>query len=297
MRRPGRRTLLLAAALVALAVAAVATAARLGLFDREVTRADLNARVTTLTRTISECRKPGDCGPPRTETVPVIYGQASDGITLVDPDGKLADLTPATGTIGFESASTYANALARSIREINGSYQARVELPGGGARTFVWRIGEGHVTVTDVRADGTTTRSILRSGDVVPLLPGSLDSQPLTPDKAVTFDLARGDYPLWIYPQRNEAYIGTPPWQTNGGTTTPVPPSVVSRYRLSEYYGHLGVPITPAGGSWSYSVEQGRIRTVTWKAGVTTVTVTDRDDRGNVLGTESIPIGRRVYAG
>jgi hypothetical protein len=296
-RRPGMRTLLLATALVALAAAAIATAARLGLFDREVTRADLTARVTTITRTISECRKPGDCGPPHTETVPMIYLRASDGITLVAPDGKLGLITPAEGGIGFESSSAYGNELARSTREINGTYQARVELPDGGARIFAWRMGEGHITVTDVRTDGTTSHTTLRSGDVVPLLPGSLDDQPLTPDKAVTFDLARGDYPLFIYPQRNEAYVGVSPWHAKGGSPIPVPASVVRRYELTERDGHLSLPVTPSGGSWSYTVEQGRIRTVIWKAGATTVTVTDRNDSGDVLATESIPIGRRVYAG
>ena len=56
----------------------------------------------------------------------------------------------------------------------------------------------------------------LHSGDVVPLLPRTLDDQPYTPDKAVTvdLDLGRGEgYPLWIYPQRNEVLAGQEPWR------------------------------------------------------------------------------------
>src|SRR5206468_2381476 len=112
------------------------------------------------------------------------------------------------------------------------------------------------------------SRTILQSGDVVPLLPGTLDDQPLTPDKAVTFDLANGDYPLWIYPQRNEAYVGSLPWQpTRAGTALPA--RLAQRYELSEKDGRYQPPIGPSGGSWTYTVDRGRIRTVSWKAGET----------------------------
>jgi hypothetical protein len=290
-RRPSTRTLLFAAALFLLAAGAIATAATLGLFDREVTRADLDARVTTVSRTIEECRATGDCGPPHTETVRVGEIRPSDGITLVDPEGILIGIVPAAGTIQFPTASSYGSELARSRHETNGSEQARVELPSGGTRVFSWRAGEGHITVTDVRPGGPSSRSILRSGDVVPLLPGTLADQPLTPDKAVTFELGRGGYPfgaypLRIYPQRNEAFVATP-----------LPAGVAHRYGLLEQDSQYDLPIRPSGGLWSYTVEQGRIRTVTWKAGETTVTVTDRDGAGKVLGTESISIGRQVYAG
>lgn len=294
--RPRARTLLFAAALFLFGAGAIATAATIGLFDRDVTRADLDARLTTITRTTQECRAAGDCGPLHTKTVKVIYVRPSDGITLVDPNGMLIEITPAGGVIGFASASSYGGELSRSRRENNGREEAKVELPGGGARIFSWRTGKGHITATDVHPDGTNSRIILHSGDVVPLLPGTLDDQPLTPDKAVTFDLANGDYPLWIYPQRNEAYVGGLPWQPGGGGVA-LPAGLAQRYGLTDQGGHYDLPIGPSGGSWSYTVDQGRLRTVSWKAGETTVTVTDRAVNGTVLGTESISIGRQVYAG
>lgn len=294
--RPRARTLLFAAAIFLLIAGAIATAATIGLFDRDVTRADLDARVTTTTRTTQECRAPGDCGPPHTKTVRVIYMRPSDGITLVDPEGMMINITPAGSVIGFPTASSYGKELGDSHRENHGIEEAKVELPGGATRTFSWRTGEGLITATDVHPDGTSSRTILHSGDVVPLLPATLDDQPLTPDKAVTFDLARGDYPLWIYPQRNEAYVGGVPWQPDRDRVA-LPTGVAQRYGLTEHGGHYEVPIGPSGGSWSYTVDRGRIRTVTWKAGETSVIVTDRGESGQVLGTESISIGRQVYAG
>jgi hypothetical protein len=295
--RPRRRTLLVTAACFLLAAAAIATAATVGLFDRDITRADLDARLTTITRTTRECTAPGGCAPERTVTVGVIEVRPSDGITLVDPTGRLIEVTPAAGTIGFESASSYGLELSRSRQEHNRTEQAKIELPDGGTRLFSWRMGDGHITATDLHPDGTTSRIILRSGDVVPLLPGSLHDRTLTPDKAVTFDLAHGHYPLWIYPQRNEAYVGRLPWRPVGSHAASLPVDVAQRYGLSRSGDHYDVPIGPAGGSWSYTVDHGRIRTVTWKAGETTVTVSDRDGNGKVLGTETISIGRQVYAG
>jgi hypothetical protein len=300
-RRPPARAFLLIAALVVLAVAAIATAARLGLFDREVTRADLEARVTTLTQTIGECRATGDCGPLHTETVRVGEIRPSDGITLVDPAGLEIKIVPGAGTIQFPTASGYGSELVHSHHENNGSEYTEVELPDGGSRTFSWRAGEGHVTVTDSHHHGTSTQTVLRSGDVVALLPGTLNDQPLTPDKAVTFELSRTGYagvtPLLIYPQRNEAFVFGPPSRAGDGPTTRLPADVARRYGLLERDGHYELPINPAGGSWSYTLASGQIRTVTWNAGATTVTVTDRTDTGKVLGTDSIPIGREVYAG
>ena len=87
-------------------------------------------------------------------------------------------------------------------------------LPDGGTRTIAWKNGQGTVDVTDRFANGSTSQTTLHSGDVVPLLPGTLDDRPYTPDKAVTVDLDFGHgegYPLWIYPQRNEAIAGDPP--------------------------------------------------------------------------------------
>lgn len=140
-----------------------------------------------------------------------------------------------------------------------------------------------------------STTATLRSGDVVPLIPRSLDDQPLTPDKAVTFDLADGDYPVWIYPQRNEAYVGGAPWADR---RTPTPSDVVRRYGLVERAGHDGynVPSDASGGLWSFTLDGGVTRTVTWDAGERTVNVIDRC-AGDIVGQERLEAGRRVHAG
>ena len=292
-RRPTGRVALVAAGLFAIIVA-VATAAATGLFDRDVTRADLAARLTTTTRTVQDCTVPGDCGPRRTETVGLIEVLPSDGITFVDTEGKLINVVPATGVIAYDSASRHARELSRSRTEQNGSSRAAITLPDGGTRSFAWRAGEGSITVTDRRADGTSTQTVLRSGDVVPLLPGTLADQPLTPDKAVTFDLGDGDHPLWIYPLRNEVHLGGMPWRDMPASRAQVPPELARRYGVSPTGPPL--PTNPAGGSWSYQLEGTTGRTVTWETGDTYVTVTDRDATGRLIGEETVTIGRRLTA-
>jgi hypothetical protein len=276
--------------------ASIAAAATTALFDRDVTREDIDARLTTTTRTTRECSAPGVCSPPRRETVGVIVVRPSDSITFVDPKGWLISVTPATGSIGFESLSSDARALMRSMRVTAGGREATLSLSGGGARRLSWTTGQGTLTVIDERADGTTAHTLLRSGDVAALVPGSLDDQPLTPDKAVTVDLADGDFPVWIYPQWNEVYVARPPWRAVHKAVA-VPERGAERYGLIRQDDRYVVPLAPAGGSWSYPIEESRTRTVQWKAGDTHVTVTDRDGSGRVVGTETIGIGRRVHGG
>jgi hypothetical protein len=282
-RRPSRRLLWVAAALALVAAGAVAAATKAGLFDRVVTRADLDARVTSGART-------------------------SDGVLFVDPDGRYISVVPAESGGGFDPASPYGRQLFRSLesRGENGeNAQTTIELPGGGTRTIRWKRGEGTLTVTDEHADGTTATTTLRSGDVVPLVPGSLRDQPLTPDKAVTFELElRPDYgySLWIYPQRNEAYVATPPWTESAKATAvadeDVLREVVRRFALSTGADrHRAVPIDGTGGRWTFSLADGTIRTVTWNAGDRWVTVTDRAPSGAIHGEEVLPIGTRVFAG
>jgi hypothetical protein len=294
-RRRRLRPLVLVGAAFAVA-ASIAAAATTALFDRDVTRHDLDTRLTTTTRTTRDCSAPGVCSPPRRETVGLIVVRPSDSITFVDPKGWLISVTPATGSIGFESLSSDARALMRSLRVTASGREATLSLSGGGARRLSWTNGEGTLTVIDERADGTTARTVLRSGDVAALVPSSLDDQPLTPDKAVTIDLADGDFPVWIYPQRNEVYVASPPWRSVHKLID-VPESVAERYGLIRQDGRYAVPLAPAGGSWSYPIPESRTRTVEWKAGEAHVTVTDRESSGRVVGSETLGIGRRVHGG
>lgn len=104
-------------ALSLLVATTIAVAATRGLFDRYVTSDDVDARVMTVTRTVVECVAPGDCAPPRKETVGLIGMRPADGVTFVDPAGKLILVTPATGTVGYESSSEYGRELGRSPTE------------------------------------------------------------------------------------------------------------------------------------------------------------------------------------
>lgn len=296
------RTIALAAAVVALVLAGLATAAvATGLFDRDVTRADLDARVETVTRTVVECRAPGDCGPPRVETVREIMGEEADGVLFIDPDGRYIRVGPASNVIGSENPSTYFRAAVGTLEYGKDRSHVEFALPDDGTRTIAWKNGEGTVDVTDRFADGATSQTTLHSGDVVPLLPGTLDDQPYTPDKAVTVDLdgGRGEgYPLWIYPQRNEALAGQEPWRDPRATLLVIPERIVAAYGLREVEpGHYSLPVTPEGGMWTYALHDGGTRTIAWRAGDTSVTVTDRAPRGAETGTETVPIGRQFSAG
>ena len=301
-RRPPWRTIALAAAALALVVAGLAAAAiTTGLFDRDVTRADLDARVETVTRTMVECRAPGDCGPPRVQTVKEIVVEAADGVLFVDPDGRYVQVTPATGVVGSESASTYWRGAAGTLEYGKDRSHVEFALPNGGTRTIAWKNGQGTVDVTDRFADGATSETTLHSGDVVPLLPGTLDDRPYTPDKAVTVDLDFGHgegYPLWIYPQRNEALAGQEPWRDPRATPLELPERTVAAYGLREVEpGHYTLPVTPEGGTWTYALRDGGTRTVAWRAGDTSVIVTDRAPDGSTTGSETVPVGRQFGAG
>lgn len=294
IRRP---VLVLAATLAVVVAAGIAVAATTTIFDRDVTREDLDARVTTVTRTIQDCRAPGDCDPPRPQTRGEVRILVSDGISFVDPEGNLVVLTPAAGTVKYvDSMGSYARELSRSLR-VDREGKGAFELPGGVTRTLSWVSGAGTITVTDRLADGTSSRTTLRSGDVVPLVPGTLENRPLTPDKAVAFELAQGEYIVWIYPQRNEAYVAQPPWlDTRKRTEMPV--EVARRYELRETEGGAyTLPIDPTGGAWSFRLDGGTVRTIHWNAGERTLTVTDTEAGGEEIGRETVPIGTQLSAG
>jgi hypothetical protein len=296
------RTIALAAAVVALVLAGLATAAvATGLFDRDVTRADLDARVETVTRTVVECRAPGDCGPPRVETVREIMGEEADGVLFIDPDGRYIRVGPASNVIGSENPSTYFRAAVGTLEYGKDRSHVEFALPDGGTRAIAWTPGEGTVDVSDRLADGATSRTTLHSGDVVPLLPGTLDDRPYTPDKAVTvdLDLGRGEgYPLWIYPQRNEVFAGQEPWRDPRPAPLVLPERIVAAYGLvTEGPGRYTLPVTPEGATWTYPLRDGGTRTIAWHAGDTSVTVTDHAPAGAETGSETVRIGRQFSGG
>ena len=300
-RRSRRRTIVLAAAALALVGAGLAAgAATTGLFDRDVTRADLDARAETVTRTVIECWTTNGCDPPRVETVREIVGEEADGVVFIDPEGFYVQVVPAENSIGSESGSIVFRA-ARPTLELNVRSHIEFALPDGGTRTIAWTRGEGTVDVTDRLADGSTSQTTLHSGDVVPLLPGTLDDQPQTPDKSVMVDLDFGHgegYPLWIYPQLNRAFAGQEPWRSPRTTPLVLPTRTVAHYGLvSDTPGHYTLPTTPAGGTWTYELRAGGTRTIAWVAGESSVTVTDRNSAGDEMGTEVVPIGRQLSGG
>lgn len=298
---PWRAIALAAAALVLVLAGLAAAAATTGLFDRDVTRADLDARVETVTRTMVECRAPGDCGPPHVETVKEIMGEEADGVLFIDPDGRYLQIVPAGDVVGSETPSTYFRAVSGTRESSSGRSHVQLALPDGGTRTLAWTPGQGTIDVTDRFADGRTSQTTLHSGDVVPLLPGTLDDQPYTPDKAVTVDLDLGHgegYPLWIYPQRNEVYAGQEPWREPRTTPLVIPEKTVSAYGLvTEAPGRYTLPVTPSGATWTYPLHGGGTRTIAWRAGDTSVTVTDHAPGGAETGSETVPIGRQFSAG
>ena len=298
---PWRTIALAAAALVLVLAGLAAAAATTGIFDRDVTRADLDARVETVTRTMIECRAPGDCGPPHVETVKEIMGDQADGVLFIDPDGRYFQVVPASDAVGSENPSTYFRAAVGTLERGKDRSHMELALPGGGTRAIAWTNGQGTVDVTDRRSDGTTLETTLHSGDVVPLVPGTLDDQPHTPDKAVTvdLDLGRGEgYSLWIYPQRNEAFAGQEPWREPRATPIELPERVVTTYGLvATGEGRYTLPVTPEGATWTFPLRDGGSRTIAWRAGDTFVTVTDHAARGAETGSESVPIGRQFSAG
>jgi hypothetical protein len=210
-----------------------------GLFDHDYTRSDIQALVTTTTRTVSYCTAPGDCGPLHTETGGEVTILPAMGIEFIDPDGHWLYINPAENTAGFPNPpDLYATEFKQSVRLGKTDSQFQVSLPGGGTRTISWAGGAGTIEVTDRLADATTSTATLHSGDVVPLIPGTLTDQPKTRDKAVTFDLPGGDYMISIFPAINET-----------SSTSGLPGETASRYGLTpQAHGTYAPTLDSSGG-------------------------------------------------
>jgi hypothetical protein len=298
----------------ALGVGAVATAAILagGAYaaaraiwsGHDMTPADIDRQATTVYNDKwGECDGHGHC-----KTVTGTHTEVtilpSMGVVFVLPDGDSTSLVPAEGIGNIPATGMPAPpghpprddsgnswGTAHLLRDESGKWIGgvwKLPLPGGGERNVDWRQATGAVTVTDSRgSDVKTTR--LQTGDVVPLIPGTLADHPRTLDKAVTFDLPIGNRVI-IFPLLNETYIDF----VHGPTEAePLPYDGGAKWGLTRTGPYNGkVPVTRSGGTWTAHLPDGLTRTISWHAGDSFVTVADRTVGGTT--TTQVPIGHEL---
>ena len=220
------------------------------------------------------------------------------GATFVLPDGRDSNIIPGArfgpvppppGKLTPEQARYGFPELTRT----GGVWSLR--LPNGTERVISWRWEDGSMKITDTAPEGSVTVTPVHAGDVLPLVPGSLDPDARTAEKAVTFDLPDA-MRVFIFPTFNETYVGFLPVELRGA----IPPAEVLprgdaiRYGLvpkGDWDGTL--PVTPAGGTWTVSLPGGGERTIAWRTGAHEVTVTDTKPSGG-RDTLSVPIGHEL---
>jgi hypothetical protein len=310
MQHLRRQTLLIVGGVLAAAALAggAYVAARAIWPPRNMTPADIERQATVVT---SECNGQGHCTPVRpshkeVEIVP------SMGATFVLPDGDYTVLVPGAGGIGAFAPNIPARqipaAKGRQPRDDSGRIWGtartlmdstrhpiggvwRVRLPGGAQRTIIWHWHTGAISITD-RKGGHATTTRLAAGDVVPLIPGSVTSDPRTLDKAVTFDFPTEAFArVIIFPKLNETYIDFvhgPPMKEK------LPYGAAAKYGLTPI-GHWNgkLPVTASGGTWTTHLLGGLTRTISWHAGDSFVTVTDTTETGTSTTTQ-VPIGHEL---
>jgi hypothetical protein len=294
-QRKHRRLLVAVAALAGLALlAGGAFAATHGLWSgTDMTAAEVARQATTVTNdTWAECGKDGQC-----TTTTGSHSQVdilpSMGVTFVLPSGHTVSIVPAEPMLpdlprGSDDG-TLETATDASGKWIGGTWT--VALRGGGRRTIAWSRADGSMTVTDEQ-NGKTTSNALHAGEVLPLVPGSLDPQALTREKAVTFDLPMG-VPILIFPTFNKAYVEGPS-MPGDPTPEPLPAGAAAKYGLTpvgEYNGTI--PVSPNGGTWIVHLPDGTTRTISWRAGEAKVSITDRLEDGATQVTD-VPIGHEL---
>jgi hypothetical protein len=267
-----------------------------------MTPADVERQATVVT---SECDGQGHCTPvtPSHNEVTIL---PSMGVVFVLPDGDSTPVMPTESIWNIPASGLPAPpghpmrddsgnswGTAHPLRDASGDWTGgvwKVPLPGGGERTITWLQATGAVTITD-RADGSTTTIGLQTGDVVPLIPGTVTDDPRTLDKAVTFDLPTEAFVrVIIFPKLNETYIDFvhgPPMNEK------LPYGAAAKYGLTpigQYNGRL--PVTASGGTWTAHLPGGLTRTVGWHAGDSFVTVSDTTAAGTT--TTRVPIGHEL---
>jgi hypothetical protein len=221
------------------------------------------------------------------------------GVTFVFPNGRSTNLVPAGGfgpgppPPGHEL--TPDQRLYHWPELTRGGGFWSLALPDGTRRLITWRRADGSMKITDTAPDGSVTVTPVHAGDVLPLVPNSIDATTRSPEKAVTFDFPDG-VRVYIFPTFNETYVGFLPLELRamGGIAEVMPRGEASRYGLvpkGEWDGTL--PVSHEGGTWTVSLPGDVKRTVSWKAGEGAVTVTDSRPTGET-DEFSVPIGHEL---
>ena len=260
----------------------------------DVSPADIERQVSVVTEP-TDCSNVGCNGRVHKQVVII----PAMGVTFVLPSGRTATLVPAEAVApgpplpGRKLTPEQARYRWPELTREGGSWSLR--LPDGTQRRITWRHADGSMKITDTTSDGSVTVTPVHAGDVLPLVPNSIDANMRTPEKAVTFDFPDG-VRVYIFPTFNETYVGYLPLELRamGGIAEVMPRGEASRYGLvpkGEWNATL--PVTPEGGTWTVSLPGGVTRTITWKAGDDEVTVSDSKPNGE-SDEFSVPIGHEL---
>jgi len=305
IRRRHRRRIsaVVVAALLLLTGSAVA-APRILFPEHDMGRSDIDRQMTTVVNdSWSECSAPGRCVQEHGS-----HGQVtmlpSMGVTFVLPDGS--PVVVVGGTIGM--MTSIAKSPWRGKVDVTGSGGTwTVELLGGTTRVIHWDDKSGSVVAIDHDPDGSTKTTAFHSGDVVPLVPGSLDPTARTREKAVTFDLPDGQ-PIYIFPSFNETFVAFLPHPPADAANPPAhaansaSPSIMVTTHPADQARSFGLTVTPSGivlpvtdrgGIWDVTLPNGTKREISWSAGDDFVTVTDTHPNGSQDDVE-VPIGHEL---
>jgi hypothetical protein len=285
---------------------------------QDFTPADLARQYTVVTNDRwAECGTDGCVT--KTGTHKQVQILPSMGVSFVLPSGLPVSIIPAVGmgplpTYLDEERARYGlrgidratgRFMAGSIHHTRTGGEWQLDLPDGTSRTIAWQRATGSLTVTDRKPDGSTETAELHAGDVVPLVPDTIDPHARTLEKAVIFDLPSGSR-VHIFPTFNETYVGAlppPARDTTGafGTIQPPPPFRQTLPRAeAERYGltptgelEAKLPVTEDGGEWRTDLGNGLERTITWDAGDTHLTISDRRGDGKTR-EQRVPIGHEL---
>lgn len=295
-RRIGRRRRLRIAlfSLLALAgVAGTAVATVIKWSGHDLTPADIERQATVVTEA-TDCSNVGCNG--RVHKQVVIL--PAMGASFVLPSGHAVSIVPAAGVApGLPPPAKRSPEQGRyglpELTRSGGIWSVRLQ--NGTERVITWRRDDGRMKITDKAVDGTVTVTPVHAGDVLPLVPDSIDANLRSLEKAVTFDFP-DSVSVFIFPGFNETYVGYLPFEFRamGGIAQVMPRGDAVRYGLipkGEWNGTL--PVTPEGGTWTVSLPGGGHRTITWKAGEREVTVTDVRANGE-RGVFSVPVGHEL---
>lgn len=259
----------------------------------DVTPADIERQVSVVTEP-TDCSNVGCNGRVHKEVVII----PAMGVTFVLPSGRTTTLVPAEAVAPgppLPGKLTPEQARYRwpELTHEGGFWSLR--LPDGTQRRITWRHAEGSMKITDTAPDGSVTVTPVHAGDVLPLVPNSIDASMRTPEKAVTFDFPDG-VRVYIFPTFNETYVGYLPLELRamGGIAEVMPRGEASRYGLvpkGEWNATL--PVTHEGGTWTVSLPGAVTRTIGWKVGDGQVTVTDSKSTGET-DEFTVPVGHEL---